>query len=224
MRRVRSAVAVLLLAVVASCTTSVAGTPSRAAGLDCSGTDSASITACLRTSLTGFWSRELHRTFRAPVVLDFSAASVPRQCRGAVRIGTAFTCPNDSSIYLTPRYVAAMRRASPAADTWYRFAATLGHEMGHVVQFAVHEPLVTDQGHASTARSQEIEQQADCLSGVWAGHVGLDPRRFLAAAQADFTIIDSPFERRTHGNPSTRIAAIRRGLTGGTPKACGLAH
>jgi predicted metalloprotease len=215
--------AVLLLALIASCTTAVNGTPRRAAGLSCPGPGPAAISSCLRTSLTTFWTREMHRRFRAPVVLDFSPASVPRACRGAISIGTAFTCPNDLSIYLTPQYVAAMQHAQPAGDTSYRFAATLGHEMGHIVQFSIHEPLVTE--HRATtdnARSQQIEQQADCLSGVWASHVGLNAQRFLVAAQADFTIIDSPFERRTHGDPTVRLAAIRRGLTGGMPKSCGL--
>jgi predicted metalloprotease len=200
------------------------GTPSRAAGLDCARNSPTAISRCLRSSLTAFWSPVVHRRLDPPIVLDFATADVPADCRGAVRVGTAFTCPTDRSIYLTPPFVTAMERAKPAADTWYRFAAALGHEMGHVVQFAVHEPLVKAQGHATSARSQQIEQQADCLSGVWAGHVGIDVDRYLAAAQADFAIIDSDFERNTHGDPAARVAAMRRGLSGGTPKSCGLAQ
>jgi predicted metalloprotease len=218
----RSAAAVLLLALLVSCTTTVTGTPSRAAGLVCAQSDPAAIDRCLRTSLSTYWSREVHHRLHPPIVLDFAAADVPRDCRPAVKLGTAFTCPTDASIYLTPRYVAAMEHIEPAADLWYRFAATLGHEMGHIVQFALHEPLVAGQGRVTKSRSQRIEQQADCLSGVWAGSVGLDLQRFVAAAQADFTIIDSVFERTTHGDPTARIAALRRGLTGGTPKSCGL--
>ena len=64
----------------------------------------------------------------------------------------------------------------------YRFAATLGHEMGHVVQFAVHAPLV-EKDHPTAAQSQQIEQQADCLSGVWAAGVGLDAQRFVGCGE-----------------------------------------
>ena len=89
------------------------------------------------------------------------------QCRDAVRVHTAFTCPTDNRIYVTTPYLTLLRSSSPVADAVYRFAATLGHEMGHVVQFAVHAPLV-DKDDLTAAQSQQLEQQADCLSGVWA--------------------------------------------------------
>lgn len=222
MRRAALAALVCVAVLCTGCSTTTAGTPSRAPGLVCTGANASVIVGCLRDSLTRFWTGELHRRIAAPIVLDFATSAVPPPCRAAVRLGTAFTCPTDSTIYLTQHYVTELQQDRPLADTWYRLAATVGHEMGHVVQFAVHEPLVSGQGDDATSRSQRVEQQADCLSGVWAAHVGLDRVRFLAAVRADFRLVDSTFERRTHGDPSVRIAAVRRGLAGARPGSCGL--
>jgi predicted metalloprotease len=163
----------------------------------------------------------LGRQVTADVVLGPAAADVPRQCRNAVQAGTAFTCPTDDRIYLTAPYIDRLKAAQPTANASYRFASTLGHEMGHVVQFTEHAPLI-NKDQPTEQESQQIEQQADCLSGVWAHGAGLDTDRFVTAADEVFALIDNDFERRTHGDPQARIAAIRRGVSGGTPAACGL--
>jgi predicted metalloprotease len=189
--------------------------------LSCPGPATAGIVSCLQASLTKFWSTEVGRRVPDRVIVSPKPADVPRGCRSALRLATAFTCPIGSTVYLTTPYIERLRDEPPTADAWYRFAATLAHEMGHVVQFAVHDKLV-EKDHPNPADSRRIEQQADCLSGVWSTAVGIADGRFVAAAGEVFHIIDSPFERRTHGTPAARKTAIRRGQTGRTPESCGL--
>jgi predicted metalloprotease len=177
--------------------------------------------SCLSASLTGFWSHALGHKIAQPVVVAPAAASVPSSCRGAVARSTAFTCTTDATVYLTAPYVAKLRTAAPRSDAPYRFAATLGHEMGHVVQIAQRAPLI-DKEHPTLAESRAIEQQADCLSGVWAASVGIPDSRFVAAVDQVLQIVDSPVERATHGTPAARIRAVERGQQGGTPQSCGL--
>jgi predicted metalloprotease len=211
-----------MIALLTACSVQVAGKGSSAPGLRCPGPSTPAIVSCLRTSLARYWSRVVGRTVSVRVVLAPAAADVPRDCRDALRVHTAFTCSNDDRVYITAPYIALLRSSSSAADVAYRFAATLGHEMGHVVQFAVHAPLV-QHDHPTAAQSQQIEQQADCLSGVWAAGVGLDSQRFVAVAKEVFELIDTDFERHLHGDPDTRIDAVERGEHGRTPRSCGLA-
>jgi predicted metalloprotease len=205
----------------AACTQTTSGTPQAAARLECPGPATAAIVSCLRASLTGFWSRALGHPIAQPVVVAPAAASVPSSCRSALTRSTAFTCSTDATVYLTAPYVARLRTAAPKSDAPYRFAATLGHEMGHVVQLAQHAPLI-QKDHPTLAESRTVEQQADCLSGVWAAHVGIPDARFLAGVEQVLQIVDSPLERATHGTPAARTQAVKRGQDGGTPQACGL--
>jgi predicted metalloprotease len=210
------------IAVLTACSTRVAGTGNARHGPSCPGPSTTAIVSCLQTSLANYWSQVLAQKVSVQVVLAPATADVPRDCRDAVLVHTAFTCSSDDRVYVTAPYIARLRSATPAADVSYRFAATLGHEMGHVVQFAVHAPLV-ENDHPSAAQSQQIEQQADCLSGVWAAGVGLDMSRFIAAANEVFELIDSDFERTLHGTPAVRIGAVERGANGASPHSCGLA-
>lgn len=178
--------------------------------------------SCLRASLSGFWSHTLGRPVAMAVVVAPAAAAVPGSCRAALARSTAFTCSTDATVYLTAPYVARLRAATSASEAQYRFAATLAHEMGHVVQIAERAPLV-EKEHPTLAESRAIEQQADCLSGVWAGRAGIPGARFRAAVAQVLHIVDSPLEQRTHGTPAARLGAVKRGQQGGTPKSCGLA-
>lgn len=214
---------------VTGCTATTGGTPSSgtvtgspAAGLNCDRTSAAAATSCLRQSLEAFWSNALQRSIRMTVVLHPRPGLVPAACRSAVRIGTAFTCPTDKTIYVTGPYLRELLHGTPTADGWYRLAATLGHEMGHVVQFAVRERLVVGHGDDDSSRSRRVEQQADCLAGVWAAGVRIDRQHYLAAVRTELQLIDSRFERRTHGPTAARLAAVRHGLAGRTAAACHL--
>jgi uncharacterized protein len=210
---------------LAGCTTQLPGTPTTSGAapqLSCARPATAAIVSCLRASLSEYWRQVLGRRVAAPVVLAPAAAQVPRHCRGALARATAFTCPVDGRVYLSEPYVRRLRTVPPASGAWYRFAATLAHEMGHVVQFSEREPLV-ENDHPSAADSRAAEQQADCLSGLWAHAVGIPNRRFRAAVAQVLRIVDSPLEQRTHGTPAARVKAVARGQNGTDPRACGLA-
>ena len=69
--------------------------------------------------------------------------------------------------------------------------------------------------------SRFIEQQADCLSGVWAAGVHLRVAQFVAM-RGVVSAVDDPSHRRDHGTVPQRVAAARRGIVGATPASCSL--
>jgi predicted metalloprotease len=195
--------------------------PSSSGGPGCARPATAAIVSCLRTSLDRFWSAALGRPLPLTIVFDPRPEQVPPACRSALDIGSAFSCPADRKVYLTAVFAARLNATGPADSAWYRFAATLAHEAGHVVQYFVHDPAI-EKRRTSDAQSRAIEQQADCLGGVWAGSVGVDEKAFREGTAIVLHVVDGPRERRTHGAPAARLLAVRRGELGRTPKACGL--
>ncbi len=174
MRTRAGAALALVCLLLTACARTVEGTPSRVATarLNCARSTSDQIVACLGDSLSRFWTHQLGRAVQLRSVADPSPAQVPADCREALHLHTAFSCPTDDTVYLTAPFLRAMRTTGAAAQAWVRIATTLGHEMGHIVQFAVH-PAMTGRRHG-WAQSRFIEQQADCLAGVWAASVGID--------------------------------------------------
>ena len=160
------------------------------------------------------------------MVVEPTPAQVPGQCRSAITITSAFTCQVNNTVYLNTSLVEAARKDYPAAELPYVFATVMGHEIGHVVQAAVKQPGYADTG-ASDAVSQRIEQQADCLDGVWAHAVvaarQLDQATFVRVTNTFITSISSNPEIAGHGTPPVRAAALAKGLKNGRPQDCGLA-
>ena len=181
---------------------------------------------CLRTSLSTFWSAQLNEVVDQPVVVAPTAAQVPPQCRTAITITSAFTCQINNTVYLNSGLIEAARKDFPASQLPYVFATVMGHEIGHVVQAAVKQPGYTDTTN-SAAISQRIEQQADCLDGVWAHALiaarQLDRATFIAVTNTFITSISSNPEIAGHGTPPVRAAALATGLKNGRPQDCGLA-
>lgn len=197
------------------------GAPAKPAALSCARPHATAIVACLRTSLSRYWTATLHHPLDMRTVYAPRPAQVPADCRNGLDLDTAFSCPVDDTVYLTAGFVRRTLDTGPRGDGWIRLATTMSHEMGHIVQFDEHAPLLTKRG-ATQADSRTIEQQADRLSGVWASGVGLRPAVFVAANAVVLGIVDNPHERLTHGGPAVRLLATRRGLAGRTPQACGL--
>ena len=160
------------------------------------------------------------------MVLAPAASAVPAPCRSGLQVDTAFTCQVDGALYVTEPFVQLIHRYFRGDQLSYAFASVLGHEFGHVLQREVHQPQLAIT-HPTDAQSRAIEQQADCLSGVWAHDAAargrLDPTEFHRIAVRLITLISSNPEIFTHGTPPRRGAAIQRGLDGGTPATCHLA-
>jgi predicted metalloprotease len=122
----------------------------------------------------------------------------------------------------------ARNRAAFGDTLPYALAAVVAHEAGHRVQFAVRQP---DLDRAGDAGSRVVEQQADCLAGVWAYGAArrglLDPVAFRAAYAKEMQLVssmkppagtglDDYDEVATHGTAAQRVAAFDRGDTDAT--------
>lgn len=181
---------------------------------------------CLRSSLSDFWSGQLNEVVDQPVVVEPTSAQVPGRCRSAITTTAAFTCQVNDTVYLNSGLVDAARKDFPPAELPYVFAAVLGHEIGHVVQAAVQQPGYDDTTNSDEI-SRRIEQQADCLDGVWAHSAiaahQLDRATFIRITNTYLTSISSNPEILTHGTPPERAAALAKGLKNGRPQDCGLA-
>ncbi len=189
-------------------------------------TDSPGTVACIRASVSQFWSGELNQVVDQAVVIDPVAGRVPAACRPALTSELAFTCQVNDTVYLTPLLLSQLTKEFPAGEVPYALSTIVGHEIGHVVQAAVKQPGYTDTT-GSQAISQRIEQQADCLAGVWAHSAVADGRlgsaTFVRVSRTFLTGISSNPEIYTHGTPDQRMAALGRGLRAGRPQDCGLA-
>jgi uncharacterized protein len=185
-----------------------------------------SIVTCLQKSTSDFWSGTLNEVAQEPIVLSPSTDQVPEACRPALQTTPAFTCQIDGTLYVTHGFVVQIGQDFRGTDQQYAFASLVSHEIGHVVQGLVGQPGYTDP-NKSNALSQQIEQQADCLSGVWAASEvkagRLDADRFVADSQELIALNSTNPEIATHGTPPVRAAAIRKGLSGGRPQSCNLA-
>ena len=180
------------------------------------------MTTCLSASVSDFWSGELNQAVSEQVVVSPSESDVPSDCRPGLTQAPAFTCNVDGKLYITSGLVALIAKYFTGSDVVYAYATLLAHEIGHVVQKAVDQP-----GYGTAAQSLMIEQQADCLSGVWAAHEvaqgQLDGAAFVDVSRRLLTLVSSNAEISTHGTPAVRTAAVANGLAGGRPQTCSLA-
>jgi predicted metalloprotease len=192
----------------------------------CPGISAAPIVKCLEVSLSEVWSGLLDETITQPTVLAPSPDQVPADCRGGLALDTAFTCTSDLKLYVTSKFLALIANNFVDTDLGYALAALQAHEMGHAVQYAVHQPSVEIK-NPTAAQSREFEQQADCLAGVWADQVGkeggLGPLHFLSVDYELISLISNNPEIRSHGTPAERREAVNRGLVTGRPQDCSLA-
>ncbi|PZS35989.1 MAG: hypothetical protein DLM58_02655 [Pseudonocardiales bacterium] len=200
--------------------------PSPAASFGCAGATVAPIVTCLEAALSGYWSGQLNDVVDQPIVLAPAVAAVPAACRGGLELGTAFTCTSDGKLYVTSKFLRLIIENFPGGDLGYALAGLQAHEMGHVVQYAVKQPGAENRSR-TPAQSRVFEQQADCLSGVWAhdqaAKGALNGAHFESVDFELMSLISSNPEILTHGTPTARRAAVHVGLVGGRPRACELA-
>jgi uncharacterized protein len=232
MRRI--AVGLVVLAALTGCSAGVSGRGTMAAPQLCpsAGRDAAKVVACVVADLTRSWSQAIGKPVDVRVTVDPVPARVHRNCRDFLAFGTAFYCPPDGRAYVTAASV-ARDRAAFGGRLPYALATVVAHEAGHRVQFAVKQPELDREGDAA---SRVVEQQADCLAGVWAYGAArrglLDPAGFRAAYAKEMQLVsalkpppgqglDGYDEVATHGTVAQRVAAFDRGDTE-APNPCRL--
>jgi predicted metalloprotease len=188
------------------------------------GDDAARLVACAAADVDETWTSRVGKPVRLRVTVDPAPDAVHRSCRDFLAFGTAFYCPKDARAYVTAAAV-SRDRAEFGDRLPYALATIVAHEAGHRVQSAVAEPKLAADGDAA---SRVVEQQADCLAGVWAygaARRGLvDPAGFAAAYRQEMRLVssltpppgaglDDYDEVATHGTAAQRIAAYARGAT-----------
>jgi predicted metalloprotease len=220
----RALVGGLALLALTGCTATVAGHGTMAAPQLCpaAGQDPAKVVTCLVDDLNRSWGAKLGKFVGLRVTVDPPESRVHRSCRSFLAFGTAFYCPPDGRAYITGLSVSRSRATFGDRFT-YALAAIVAHEAGHRVQFAVKQPELDRNGDAA---SRVVEQQADCLAGVWAYGAArrglLDPAGFRAAYAKEMQLVsalkpprgaglDDYDEVATHGTPAQRVAAFDRG-------------
>lgn len=196
------------------------------------GLDPSPVVSCLSGQVSKFWTTRLRQPIHEPIIVDPPPNSVPADCREFLAFGTAFFCTDNSTVYITHTAVSRDEKLFGPYLPW-ALATIVSHEIGHVVQQAVNQPGFTDSGDVASRR---IEQQADCLSGVWAHAAAaagkLDRAEFATVQRREIQAVSSlPTPRslggfnevRTHGTVVQRARALARGLASGSPSSCGLA-
>nr|ART38291.1 F384 [uncultured bacterium] len=140
-----------------------------------------------------------------------------------------FYCPEDHKVYIDLSFYQELSRRFGAPGDFAQ-AYVIAHELGHHIQNQ------RGQLGGGTPDSIAVELQADCLAGAWAHdaekrklvEVGdIDEALGAAAAIGDDTIQRKTEgriqpETWTHGSAKQRVAAFRKGYTGGTAESCGI--
>lgn len=178
------------------------------------------------------WTTEFNeegRTYEPPKLILFRG-SVQSACGSANAAMGPFYCPRDERVYLDMSFFdqlsGSLGAKGEAADAY-----VIAHEVGHHVQHLLGIEMKTDR---SNRASVAIELQADCFAGVWASHERQksyvqedDIRDVINAASA---VGDDRLQSRaggevvpdsfTHGSSAQRVAAFKRGFSGGRLQAC----
>lgn len=179
------------------------------------------------------------KTYADPKLVLYSN-SVPSACGLASAASGPFYCPNDHKAYLDLAFFELMktRLNSPGE---FAEAYVIAHEIGHHVQnqLGILQRATAERARGnerqSNAISVQIELQADCLAGAWAYHADrtkhiIEKGDVEAALNAASSVGDDHLQRQTrgtvmpdaftHGSSAQRVRWFKRGLEGGSIKAC----
>jgi predicted metalloprotease len=183
------------------------------------------ITKCVAEALSNYWTAETNSAVGEPVHIDAHKSAVPHSCRPGIDSAPAFTCKSNLSLYINQPLLQIIDKFIARSNRNYAFAAVQGHEIGHVLQYTLRQPQI-EKKHPTLHQIRYVEQQADCLDGVWARtevDAGrLDRSTFRHVAIKMIKLVSTNDEVRRHGTPHQRAEALDRGLHGGRPQACHL--
>jgi predicted metalloprotease len=188
------------------------------------------------------WSQEFANrglAYHRPT-LTFFGGSTTTGCGAASATVGPFYCPVDERIYLDIDFLNQLQQQFGATGR-YAQAYILAHEYGHHLQTLLGiEPQVRRQQQADPSRANDLsvrlEQQADCLAGVWghlanaAGNVTVTEAQVRQAQNAAAAVGDDRIQQETgqrvnpeswtHGSASDRQRWYTTGFTSGDMNAC----
>jgi predicted metalloprotease len=179
------------------------------------------------------------KTYADPKLVLYSN-SVPSPCGMASAASGPFYCPNDQKAYFDLSFFEAMKTRLNSPGEFAQ-AYVIAHEIGHHVQnqLGILQRATAERGRVderqSNAISVRVELQADCLAGMWAYHADrtrkiIEKGDVEAALNAASAVGDDHLQRQTrgtvmpdaftHGSSAQRVRWFKRGLEGGSLKAC----
>jgi uncharacterized protein len=178
-------------------------------------------------AVNAYWQevfRANGQTYRAPKVVKAAYNQRIRSQCGNSRGAEHSYCGWDETVFLD--WDSDSETSFEALwddDRSFVIVTTIAHEWGHHVQqiLGVYD---------LDTRSVEVENQADCLMGLFANTYA---RSSDWVSRADFRDAiedtrdsgddpDTPAAERTHGTPDQRVEAFLRGYRGRSLSACGL--
>jgi hypothetical protein len=184
---------------------------------------------------TGLFEQQLHRTYRKPKLVLFTAR-VNSACGLADAAVGPFYCPADQKVYIDLEFYDELKNRFHAGGDFAN-AYVIAHEVGHHVQNLMgisieskHRKLPRDTENQLSVR---LELQADFLAGVWAHYADQkwhileagDVEKAITAAQA---IGDDRLQKQaqgyvvpekfTHGTSKQRAYWFNEGLKNGNLK------
>ena len=212
------------------------GTPSAS---DESGQFVAAVLGETEDSWRAIFRQEVGGDYQEPTLVLFTGAT-PTACGTGMSAMGPFYCPGDRKVYIDLQFFGELQNKYGAPGDFAQ-AYVIAHEVGHHVQNLLGTMDRVNQLRSRLSETQanqlsvRVELQADCYAGLWARHADRarqilesgDVEEALAAATA---IGDDTLQRRsqgrvvpdtfTHGTSQQRVTWFKRGLEGGSLKAC----
>ena len=177
-------------------------------------------------------------SYQPPVLVLFEDATRSGCGVGQSAMGP-FYCPVDRKVYLDLSFFRDLDQRFGAPGDFAQ-AYVVAHEVAHHVQTLTgvsdRVAAAREQGGRTQANALSVRQelQADCYAGVW-GHYAarsnlLEPGDAEEGLRAAAAIGDDRLQQQsqgrvvpesfTHGSSEQRVSWLRRGLEGGSLKAC----
>lgn len=174
--------------------------------------------------------------FRQPKLVFYSEQG-RSGCGAAQSAMGPFYCPADEGIYLDTTFYDQLNQDLGGGPGDFARYYVIAHEYGHHIQALtgisnqVRSLQQQNPGQANQL-SVQLELQADCYAGVWAGKNRnlIEPGDFEEGMQAASSIGDDTLQRRgggsvspesfTHGTSAQRMQALRLGLESGDDTQC----